>query len=99
MNHQTIAKISAVAITVALLAILLSQIEISDVITTLAGIDPLYLIAGFVLYACSYFFRALRFHILLNGEVGIKDLFNIVCVQNKVNNILPAHIDDDERST
>ena len=90
MNRKTITKLSAVAITVALVAILLSQIRIADIITTLAGIDPLYLIAGFVLYACSYFFRALRFHILLNGEVGLRDLFNIVCVHNMVNNILPA---------
>jgi len=29
----------------------------------LARIAPLYLIAGFVLYTCRYFFRALRFHI------------------------------------
>jgi len=48
MNRQTIAKISAVVITVVLVAILLSQIEIRDVTTTLAGINPLYLIAGFV---------------------------------------------------
>ena len=90
MTRQIIAKISAVAITVALLAILLSQIRIADIINTLAGIDPLYLIVGFVLYACTYFFRALRFHILLNRAVGIRDLFNIVCVHNMVNNILPA---------
>ena len=93
MTSQTIAKLSAVIITVALVAIMLSQIQIADIITTLAGIDSLYLVAGFVLYACSYFFRALRFHILLNGEVGLRDLFNIVCVHNMVNNILPVCID------
>jgi len=86
MNRKTAAKLSAVVITFALVAILLSQIQVADIITTLAGIDPLYLIAGFVLYVCSYFFRALRFHILLNGEVGLRDLFNIVCVHNMVNN-------------
>ena len=90
MNRQTITKISAVVITFALVAILLSQIQVADIIVTLAGIDPLYLIAGFILYVCSYFFRALRFYILLNREVGLRDLFNIVCVHNMVNNILPA---------
>ncbi len=84
------AKISAVVITIVLVAILLSQIQIADVITTLAGIDPLYLAVGFVLYVCSYFFRALRFHILLNNKVSIKHLFSIVCVHNMANNILPA---------
>jgi uncharacterized protein (TIRG00374 family) len=90
MKHENIAKIAAVAITIALVAILLSQIQIADVVTTLASINPLYLIVGFVLYVCSYFFRALRFHILLNREVKLRDLFNIVCVHNMVNNILPA---------
>ena len=90
MNSKTIAKISAVVITAVLLAILLSQIQIADIIVTLASIDPLYLVAGFILYTCSYYFRALRFHILLNKEVRLRDLFNIVCVHNMVNNILPA---------
>ena len=94
MNRQTIAKIAAVVITIALVAPLLSQIQIADVITTLAGIDPLYLIAAFVLYTCSYFFRALRFYILLNREVGLRNLFNIVCVHNMANNILPARTEE-----
>lgn len=90
MKHKTIAKISAVAVTIALVAILLSQIQVVDIITTLTDIDPLYLIAGFVLYICSYFFRALRFYFLLNRVVRWRDLFNIVCVHNMANNILPA---------
>ena len=69
---------------------LFSQIQIADVTTTLVSIDPLYLSVGFGFYVLSYFFRALRFHILLNRKVGLKDLFTIVCVHNMVNNILPA---------
>ena len=92
MARETIAKIAAVVITIALVTIRLLQIKISDIITTLAGITPLYLIAGFVLYIGSYFFRALRFHILLNGEVGLRDLFSVVCVHNMVNNILPTQM-------
>ena len=83
-------KIFAVAITIVLAAVLLSQIEVNAVITTLASVDPLHVIAGFVLYTCSYFLRAFRFHILLNKKVKIRDLFNIVCVHNMLNNILPA---------
>jgi len=49
MSRQTIAKLSAVVITFALVAILLSQIQIADISTTLAGIDTLYLLVGFVL--------------------------------------------------
>jgi len=91
MKRENIVKISAaVIITVTLVAILLSQIKIADIIVTLAGIDPLCLILGFVLYVCGYFFRALRFHILLNRYIRLWDLFNIVCVYNMVNSILPA---------
>lgn len=90
MKRENIAKLSAVIITVVLVAILLSQISIGDVVKTLISIEPIYLIIGFILYLCSYFIRALRFHILLNHKVSIKDLFTIVCVHNMVNNILPA---------
>ena len=85
-----LAKILAVIITISLAALLLSQIQIADIITTLVRIDPWCLIVGFVFYTCSYFLRALRFHILLNRKVRLRDLFNIVCVHNMLNNILPA---------
>ena len=90
MKRETIAKILAVIITIVLVATLLSQISIGDVAKTLASIDPIYLIIGFVLYLFSYFFRALRFQILLGNKIGFKDLFTIVCVHNMANNILPA---------
>lgn len=90
MKYPTLAKVAAVLITVALLAILLSQVDLADVVTTLVSINPIYLVAGFFLYTCSYIFRALRFHVLLNREVGLRALFQIVCVHNMVNGILPA---------
>jgi len=83
-------KLYAIIVTIALIAILLSQIKMGDVITTLIDIEPLYFVIGFGLYVLSYFFRALRFYILLNQEVGIKDFFNIVCIHNMVNSLLPA---------
>lgn len=89
VKHKNI-KLYSIIVTIALIAILLSQIKMGDVIATLADIEPLYLVIGCGVYVLSYFFRALRFHILLNKEVGIKDLFNIVCIHNMVNSILPA---------
>ena len=87
---KLLAKISAVIISVVLVAILLSQINLRDITTTLTSIDPIYLVIGFVLYIFTYFFRALRFYILLNNKVSIKHLFSIVCVHNMANNIMPA---------
>jgi uncharacterized protein (TIRG00374 family) len=90
MRHKIPVKILAVLITVVLLALLFTQINLKDVITTLKNINPVYLIAGFILYTCSYILRAWRFYVLLNAEVGIHDLFNIECVHNAINNLLPA---------
>jgi len=90
MRHKLPVKILTLIITVILVALLFTQIDLKDVITTLQNINPIYLLAGFMVYTCSYFFRAWRFHILLNREVGLKDLFDIECVHNAVNNLLPA---------
>lgn len=80
----------AIIITITLLAILFSQIELMDVIEILNKIQPIYLVAGFILYAASYLLRALRIDILLNGEIGVKELFSIVCIHNMALNIFPA---------
>jgi uncharacterized membrane protein YbhN (UPF0104 family) len=87
---KIIAKISVIVLTVVLVAILLSQISLGNVSTTLTSIDSICVIIGFILYLSSYFFRALRFYILLNNKVNLKDLFSIVSVHNMANNILPA---------
>ena len=90
VKKQTLTKILAVVVTVGLLTILFSQINLSDIIATLTSIDPVYILMGFILYLCSYFFKTLRFYILLNNKVSIKHLFSIVCIHNMANNILPA---------
>jgi uncharacterized protein (TIRG00374 family) len=87
---KIIAKISVIVLTVVLVAILLSQINLIDITTTLTRIDSIYIVIGFILYLCTYFFRALRFYIILNNKVNLKDLFSIVSVHNMANNILPA---------
>ena len=84
MKKQTLSKLTAVIITLALVAILLSQIEVADVVDTLTGIEPVYLVAGFGLYMLSYFFRASSGEYLasdFNGKsqrtlemMGFKDL-------------------------
>ena len=90
MNRKTYSIFVTLIITIGLLAILFSQIKLSDVVEILTKIKPAYLVIGFILYAFSYFLRALRFHILLNKEVGIKELFSIVSIHNLALNIFPA---------
>lgn len=84
MKKQTSSKLAAATITIVLIVILLSQIEVADVLDTLNGIEPVYLLAGFGLYILSYFFRASSGEYLasdFNGKsqrtlemMGFKDL-------------------------
>jgi uncharacterized protein (TIRG00374 family) len=90
MELVTRKKLITVLVTFLLLGIVLSQIRIEDLITTIKSINKTYLILGFFLYILSYVLRGLRFHILLDKKISLPDLFHIVCVHNMVNSILPA---------
>jgi uncharacterized protein (TIRG00374 family) len=80
----------ATLIAVILIIFLLSQIQLNELINTLASLNPSFLLFGFIFYSFSYLLRALRFYLLLNREISPKDLFNVVCVHNAMNNIMPA---------
>ncbi len=88
--HRHFAKASAFVVTAALLALLLSYVELSDLLATLKSIEPGYVLLGLGAYASCYLFRGLRFYVLLNREVRVADLFTIVCVHNMMNGIMPA---------
>lgn len=90
MNAKYLIKILAVLITIVLLTLLFTQVDLGDIIRTLENVSPVFLLCGFILYTCNYLFRTYRFHILLNKDVNIKDLFHIECVHNMMNNLLPA---------
>lgn len=90
MDKNVIRLISAVVVSLTLLFILCSQIDIKDILFTIALIDPFYLLIAFTLYICNYFFRSLRFYLLLEKKVSLRDLFTVVCVHNMTNNIFPA---------
>ena len=90
MKNKNRTKLLTIFITIVLVAILLSHIQISTIIITLTGVNVIYLLMGFALYVLSYFFRTLRFYILLDKKVCLKNLFSIVCVHNMTNNLLPA---------
>ncbi|MFQ6135782.1 MAG: lysylphosphatidylglycerol synthase transmembrane domain-containing protein [Candidatus Hydrothermarchaeales archaeon] len=77
-------------IAIILVAILLTQIRLNDILYAIKNISLHWLIFGFVLYIIGYYFRALRFHILLGRKISIKELFWIVSFHNMTNNLLPA---------
>lgn len=90
MAKRITTKIIAISITFFILYVLLSQVNVKDIINIIITINPGYLAIGFLLYSISYALRALRFYFLLNREVKIKDLFCITCIHNLTNSILPA---------
>ena len=90
MDKNVIRMISAIVVSLTLLFVLYSQIDIDDILFTIGLIDPYYLLIAFMLYVGNYFFRSLRFYLLLEKKISLKDLFTVVCVHNMTNNIFPA---------
>ena len=89
MDKRNQGLIIAFIITVVLLYLTLSQIDPADIVITLKSIEPTYLMISFLTYIFCNILRAIRFSILLNKKIKIRSLFNIVCVYNMVNNIVP----------
>lgn len=81
--------LSSSIVTILLLGLLLTQIDFGDIFKVISSAPPSGIILGFTLYVFSYLFRALRFKMLLEGDISITDLFPIVCVHSMMNNILP----------
>lgn len=79
-----------VFITVILLYILISQINIADIIKVTSKISLLYILLGFLAYMLFNFFRVLRFRTLLSGKLTIWDLTLISLVHGMFLNLLPS---------
>ncbi len=90
MQQNTRIRIATLVITVVLVALLLSQVSLEEVAIAILSIHPVYLAGGFLLYLCTYILRSLRFSLLLNRAVRIRDLLPITAVHVMMNNLLPA---------
>lgn len=77
----------------AILAWLLSQISIRDVISMLSNLSYLWAMAGLTCYFITNICRAYRLQILLpNQATHLSDLIAIAIAQSMLNNILPARV-------
>lgn len=79
-------------ITALLLWILLPKTSISDIIKSASSFSFWVILASFLLYICVYIFRAIRFRILLDHSLDLKDMFSIVCIHNLLSQIIPARL-------
>ena len=90
--HNTKKLLLAGLVTIVLIGILLSQIEISSVWSTLRSVNPIFLLIGFVLYVLVFVLRAIRMNIILEGKVSVRNLLQILFVHNLFNNLIPARV-------
>ena len=82
--------ILAAVITAALVAVLLIFVDPKTIVSTLTSIHPLWALAGLGLYAFGYYFRTLRFRMLLQDKVTTRDLYPTVCMHNMINSVSPV---------
>jgi len=84
-------------VSVAILYLVISSVDIRSTIEIMTGSDPLLYICAFVAYYLTFPLRGLRWKILLENigfQKNIKDLTEIVFLSWFVNCILPAKLGD-----
>ncbi len=93
MNTKKIFKLTVfTAISVLLVWLLFRYVHISDVVSAFSRVTIIGVVLGFLFYLLGYILRAVRFYYLLNKKVSMRSLFNIVCIHNAVNSLLPARL-------
>lgn len=88
MDKKKLAQWLMAPLTIILVLLLLTQVSLSDIISALASVNPLYLAASFILFILLYVTRALRFCVMLNVK-DLAGMFNIVCTHSMANNVVP----------
>jgi uncharacterized protein (TIRG00374 family) len=89
MDKKEILRLLIIPFALILVILLLMQISLSDIATALSSVSIPYLLLGFFLYIVVYAVRALRFRIMLNNIGDFADMFNIVCLHNLANSVMP----------
>lgn len=83
----------AVFITLILTIVLASQIDLRQILKIVTNTQVKYIIMAGLCYFLQYLGRAIRFSFLLReARPGFQNTFDIVCVHNFLNHILPARI-------
>lgn len=87
MKKRTISLVVFILI----LATLFSQIDVGDILAILKKSSPWYLFLTFASFSLSYFFRSLRFKVLLEHlQLNIFKLYAITCCHGFLNHVMPA---------
>jgi len=89
MDKKRLAGVLIVPFTVALLVLLLMQTSVPEIIGALSSVSPAFVLLSFLLYILLNGTRASRFSVMLKNPRGLGALFNIVCIHNLANAVLP----------
>lgn len=89
MDIKKTARWLVIPFALALVILLLTQVSLSDIATALSSVSIPFLLLSFLLYVLVYMVRAFRFRIMLKYAGGFKDIFNIVCLHNLANSVMP----------
>jgi len=79
-----------IAVGIVFLLLRLTDVSPSVVLETLRGASPVALALGLALHIVAYLLRCVRFRLLIHSaRPSIASLFEIVCVHNLLNHVLP----------
>jgi len=88
-SKKVLRYLLALIITVSILYVLLQHVSIDEIVNVILRIPIRYLILGFLIYTTNIVFRVFRFMVLLDGRLGLVELFQIVNISTLANNIFP----------
>lgn len=89
-RKKTFKILISLIVTLILLAILISQIKISDILEVLKKIPLPFILLAFLVYLIFNIFRTLRFQLLLNKKISFRELMPIILLHGFFLNVLPA---------
>jgi uncharacterized protein (TIRG00374 family) len=94
LNHRGRAFWIGLAVSLLLLALLVYQIRLGEVLDALAGVNYLYVAPAVGIYFVAVFFRAVRWRYLLApvGAFPVGRLYPVVVIGYAANNLLPARL-------
>src|SRR5271157_406540 len=89
MDKKKLAGILIIPLTLILLAFLIKQTSIQDILNALSLVSPAFVLLSFILYIFLNLTRATRFSVMLKNPGNIGSIFNIVCIHNLANSVMP----------
>jgi uncharacterized protein (TIRG00374 family) len=90
MGKKAVSVVLSLLVTVILVAFLLRQTSIAELVATLSALPLSSVVLGLGLYALVPVFRGVRAWLLVRKAVPLDTLVSIMCVNNTMINVLPA---------